>query len=118
MTPRPSKTLYLCGPMTGMPDFNRGVFKTAAENLTAAGYTVLNPAINDRPEDHPWHAFMRDSITQMLQADALATLYGWQYSRGANLEVKVGRALGMATRSVEQWLTDANLTTLRESGRP
>jgi len=40
-------TIYIAGPMSGLPEFNYPAFFAAAEQLTAAGYDVLNPA---RPE--------------------------------------------------------------------
>ena len=36
--------VYLSGPMTGLPDFNRPAFHAAAAALRAQGYVVINPA--------------------------------------------------------------------------
>lgn len=105
--------LYLCGPMTGMKEFNRPLFAETADRLRASGYTVLNPGDNKRPEHEPWQMFMRDSITQMLTAAGLATLPGWQYSRGGKIEVELARNLGIPVRTAEQWLTDANVAKMK-----
>jgi nucleoside 2-deoxyribosyltransferase len=109
-------TLYLCGPMTGQPEFNRPAFKLAAKALEAAGYTVLSPADNTRPEHQPWANFMRDSIGQLVQADGLAMLFGWQYSRGAKIEVQLARDLGIPCRSNEQWLLDSSVAKVKSLG--
>ena len=37
--------------------------------------------------------------------DSVATLHGWEKSRGATLEVHVAQALGMQVESVEWWAT-------------
>lgn len=45
-----SKTLYIAGPMSGIPGFNFPAFIAAAAALRAAGYTIISPAETD-PED-------------------------------------------------------------------
>lgn len=106
-------TLYLCGPMTGMPNFNRPLFAETADTLRAAGYTVLNPGENKRPEHEPWQAFMRDAIALLIQADAIATLPGWQYSEGAKIETDLARRLAIPVREAETWYQEANVATIR-----
>jgi len=41
------KTIYLSGPMSGLPGFNFPAFHAAAAKLRADGFTVLNPAETD-----------------------------------------------------------------------
>jgi hypothetical protein len=106
-------TLYIAGPMTGHPQFNYPAFHEAAERLTASGYKVLNPAGNKRDREEPWAWFMRDAITMMLQADAIATLIGWQYSRGARIEVELAKSLTIPARTIEQWISDANVAKMK-----
>lgn len=98
-------TLYLSGPMTGLPDNNYPAFHQAAAALRAAGYTVLNPAENTPPNDNPdWSDWMRVAIRQMLDADALAILPGWSKSSGALAEACIARVLHMSRDSVVGWL--------------
>lgn len=85
--------LYLAGPMSGLPDFNYPAFMAESDRLHRLGYHVENPATN--PEQPDWKGYMRQALTQMLTCDGVALLPDWQKSRGANLEVRVARALAM-----------------------
>lgn len=95
-------TLYIAGPMTGLPGLNYPAFNRVAEQLRAAGYTVLNPAEN--PDQDGWEAYMRLSIMQVAEADGLAVLDGWENSRGAKLEVHVAKTLGLECKPAESWI--------------
>jgi hypothetical protein len=86
--------LYLCGKMTGVPEYNFPAFHKAAANLRSAGHEVLNPAeIDGGDTTKPWEYYMRKDLLMLLLVEAIAVLPGWETSRGANLEVTVGRAL-------------------------
>lgn len=37
--------IYIAGPMTGYPDYNRAAFNAKASELMAEGHIVLNPAV-------------------------------------------------------------------------
>ncbi|WP_149528154.1 DUF4406 domain-containing protein, partial [Escherichia coli] len=37
--------IYIAGPMTGYPDYNRAAFNAKASALMAEGHIVLNPAV-------------------------------------------------------------------------
>ena len=99
-------TIYISGPMTGLPDFNYPAFHAAARALREAGYTVVNPAENGLPADAPWSDHMREDIRQMMDCDGVAVLPGWQVSKGAKLETMVATAIGMRVRSLALWLDD------------
>ena len=91
-----STTVYLSGPMTGIPAFNRPLFHEVAARLRGLGFKVLNPAeffLGD--VSLPWSMYMRASVEALLRADLVATLPGWENSRGAKLEVAVAEALGI-----------------------
>lgn len=88
--PKPT-TLFLCGPMTGLPDYNYPAFNHVAAKLRAAGFTVLNPAEN--PESATYSGYLRMSIAQLVQADAVALLPGSGQSRGAGIEIRIARDL-------------------------
>lgn len=102
-------SLYVAGPMTGYPDQNYPAFHDAGARLTVAGYTVLNPVDNEAENPHPgtvqpWPWYMRRALRQVLAADAVAVLPGWDASRGANLEVSVAQQLGMPCAPIDHWL--------------
>jgi hypothetical protein len=88
------KRLYLCGPMSDLPDLNIPAFNSEAGRLRALGYDVVNPAELNAP-DTPWAQCMRTDIRMLLLCDAIALLPGWEKSRGANLEWLIATELGM-----------------------
>jgi hypothetical protein len=91
--------------MTGLPEFNYPAFHAAADQLRARGYKILNPAENKPAQDSPtWADWMRLALAQVLAADGLAMLPGWENSRGAQVESFVARALGLEVRPLSDWL--------------
>ncbi len=93
--------IYLAGPMTGLPEFNYSAFNTEAARLRAAGYSVENPAEVEAPAPSKWTDYMRRSITKMMRCNCVAKLPGWKRSRGARIEVWLGRLLGFKVVQVE-----------------
>ncbi len=96
--------LYLCGPMTGLPDLNHPDFFAAAQALRDAGYTVFNPAENGLPKTAAWEEHMREDIRQLMDCRDVAWLPGWTSSEGACLEVHNAAALKMKLASVGDWI--------------
>lgn len=93
-----SKSIYISGPMTGLPDFGYPEFRRVAEGLRALGYVVLNPAENEKPdvsEQELWSAYMRMAIAQLVKCDEIHMLRGWSKSRGAKIEHQLAIDLGM-----------------------
>ena len=99
-------TIYLSGPMTGLPKLNYPLFNRVAAELRKRGFTVINPAenvITDTP--NPSHAdYMRLSLDQVEQADTVATLPNWEDSPGALEEVAKARRLRREIVSVAMLL--------------
>lgn len=84
--------IALAGGITGLPDHNKPAFHAAARNLMAAGWDVLNPADTAGGRvDLPKAVYMLQSIRNVLDAGALYTLAGWEFSEGARLEYAVAR---------------------------
>lgn len=95
--------LYLAGPMRGIPLFNFPAFEAAALSLRLRGHTVWSPAEHDIEQDgfdpakdeaQPLSYYMERDLPEVCKCDALAMLPGWEKSKGATLEVMVGRKLG------------------------
>lgn len=104
-------TIYIAGPMTGYPNFNREAFHTAAYRLRAAGYHVISPAETPLPTKDPsWADWTRASLKRLLDADGIALLPGWRDSRGASIEYHVATQLGMADNTVKGWMNAAIYT--------
>lgn len=79
-------------------------FHTAESALTQYSVEVLNPARHGSGEDKTWLDYMRLALVDISQADAIATLPGWDKSRGARIEVGLARDLGVAVGSLSDWL--------------
>lgn len=89
------KTIYVAGPMTGLPEFNYPAFNEAAATLRAQGHTVLNPAENPVPACGTWQGYMRLALAQLVQCECIVLLPGWAESKGALIERKLAQTLGM-----------------------
>lgn len=111
------KSVYIAGPMRGIPEFNFPAFFKAEEDLKRLGYKVFNPARRDN--DHhgtdiskgnptgdealaaEQHGFnLREALGADLAficstADGIALLPGWERSRGATAEHATAVALGL-----------------------
>lgn len=98
--------LYVIGPVTGMPDFNRAAFAEARAKLVAAGHSVRTP-YDFIPVDATCERAMRLSLHNLLDnADGIALLDGWYESRGATVEVNVAAACGITCKLVDLWIDD------------
>lgn len=106
--------VYISGPMTGYPEMNFPAFEEATKRLREAGHTVLSPhevmlpeyptgykPITKEEKTAMWVAFMRADIKELLDADIIATLTGWEESKGARIEVDLGKSLGMEIIEVD-----------------
>lgn len=102
--------LYVAGPMTGLPGFNYAEFNAVTARLRNRRWRVLNPAEIDEMyqvasmhSKPPWEWYMRKALAMVLRADGVATLNGWEQSRGAKLEVKIAHELGVPVRPWDIW---------------
>lgn len=114
-------SVYLSGPMRGLPEFNFPLFHTIAAQARRDGLLVFSPAEHDevvcrfvtgrRPSSFPgflegdWDLYgkatgsrledvLRWDTEAVVAADAIVMLPGWERSEGARLERLVGEALG------------------------
>lgn len=121
MTEKSNDTVYLAGPMTGIPKFNFPTFDRVAKKYRNHGFDVFNPADHDRKllgKDSKWVPEAKDSegpwmrwaipgapsLREMLGADLawiakeanyIVMLPGWENSKGANAEWALAKALGL-----------------------
>lgn len=107
------KTIYISGPMTGLPGNNAAAFFAAAYSLSAAGHRPVNPVevAAHLPPDASWHAFMRADIKALCDCDALALLPGWERSAGAQLELHIAHRLGLEIGVVDRFCRARNEIT-------
>lgn len=101
-----NKSVYIAGPMSGIPEWNYPAFHAAAKKLRDEGYTVYSPAENDIEEGMVDEAAQKDGNTalaiengvfdyrkaykwdldKVLEGDAIYMLPGWEMSPGARGE--------------------------------
>jgi len=112
--------IYVAGPMRGMPGGNFAAFDEAARVLRAMGHEVFSPAEADRAlgvSEEMYEAdfaaqdlagVMREDLRQVLDADGVVLLDGWDQSSGARLERIVAASTGRrCLRIVDGLLVDA-----------
>lgn len=68
------------------------------------GYEAINPMRRGVDENKSWLDYMRDSLRDIAEADAVALLPGWERSRGARVEYDLAAALGLDVHLLEAWL--------------
>jgi hypothetical protein len=95
-------SVYLSGPITGMPNGNYDAFLSAELRIRRPSATehtyifVRNPQKIPHKKQNPTYAdYMRDGIVAMLECDAVVMLPGWVNSRGACIERAVAHACGL-----------------------
>lgn len=107
--------LYLAGPMSGMPDLNRGAAAHGKAQLERYGYTVISPwdfvqnVDNDGSGGGPevLAYYLRHDLHQLADTDGVALLDGYRTSKGANIEIFVATLLNLPVRHVDSWVTHA-----------
>lgn len=96
--------LYLCGPMTGIPDMNRPAFLVSERDLTVAGFIVLNPA--RLPVGMDPDQYMPICLAMLQQADGVAMLPECHRSDGARLEIAYADYQKIPCMKVSSWILD------------
>lgn len=112
--------LYLIGPVTGCADDNRLEFERVRALLTHASNGTTDVVIPHDfiPSTSTWQQAMSQSISRLVSTvdtpdnapektrfyfDGVATLDGWQNSRGATLETLIASELGIPCYPYQQW---------------
>ncbi|GIU22191.1 DUF4406 domain-containing protein [Shewanella sp. MBTL60-007] len=85
------RKVYIAGPMSGLPDCNRGAFHLAADVHRALGHIVLNPAT--LPAGLAEHEYMQICTAMLMCCDEIYLLDGWQQSDGAKAELAMAQKL-------------------------
>lgn len=85
--------IYIAGPMTGYPDYNRAAFNAKASELMSEGHIVLNPAV--LPGGLCQSEYMDICLAMVRSADAIYLLNRWEDSVGARAEHALAEKLGL-----------------------
>lgn len=109
--------VYIAGPMSGRINYNYPAFFDAEIKIANLGHEAINPArldssntiqnvskaleesiasIQDNDKNgHTWEYYIRRDLPQLMKADAICVLPGWQDSRGASIEVDIANSVNM-----------------------
>lgn len=95
--------VYVAGPMTGRPDFNRAAFEAARVFLEAPGDEVIDPVSQDiltygsweEAIKRPWREHLARDLAIVPTCDEIVLLPGWNVSSGARLELRVALTFGL-----------------------
>ncbi|WP_417669474.1 DUF4406 domain-containing protein [Pseudoalteromonas tetraodonis] len=87
------KKIYIAGPMTGLPNFNREAFNTMAEVILRNGNIPLNPAT--LPAGLEQNEYMDICFAMVRAAEQVVFLSGWGESEGAQAEYAYSKKLGL-----------------------
>jgi len=96
------KKIYICGKVTGDPNY-QDKFLEEENRLISLGYTPFNPAACI-PNKTKWSEAMRMAIRMMLLCDGVSLLPNWKKSKGAKIEARLARELGIDVRDNVKWL--------------
>jgi hypothetical protein len=81
------EVIYISGPMTGYPNFNRNAFDEVEKYLISKGKEVVSPVLSDQISGKlTWKSCMRKSLQKLLHCNSIVMLPGWRESRGAKME--------------------------------
>ena len=97
-------TVYLSGPMAGIPGLNRQAFGDCMRLVEEAGHRAFSPAHHMETEKDGKSykdLLMADLAWIRGNADALLMLEGWRGSKGAKAELALALALGLPVVSRE-----------------
>jgi hypothetical protein len=106
-----AKSIYVAGPMSGLPNFNFPAFFTAAERLEKDGWTVYNPAAKEEERTYSNKAYAAGDqvmaanegfnfrecyfwdVEKVINSNAIYMLPNWEQSAGARGEHAVAVAM-------------------------
>ena len=89
-------TIYISGPISGLPDGNRPAFAEMAATWRSKGWEVVNPHERFNAEvEESWEGYMRKDLAALLTCTHIVLLPGWEQSRGARLEQLIADAVGI-----------------------
>lgn len=105
VVPPTGVTYYLSGPISGDIAGNTKRFGEAADELRSRGYKIVSPVevcdghlakADLKPNANmSWDWYMRRDIEALCDdsVEGIIMLPGWEFSRGARIELQIARAL-------------------------
>lgn len=96
--------VFISGPMTGYPEWNKPAFMEAEKNLRAAGFSVFNPAWLLDCTGFEEEDFMAIDLAALSRCNYIYQLDGWDKSKGASAEWMAANWAGIKSINHE-WLS-------------
>ena len=86
--------VYISGKIseTNIED-TRDDFEIIEQRLRREGHEVVNPFKIKHSKKSTWEDYMRADIIEMMKCDSIYLVKGWQYSKGAKIEVQLANDL-------------------------
>jgi len=105
-------TVYISGPITGLPNNNKQAFQTAAARLwdikrstRFCNMKIISPPTHiakrlerqfaAKGKEPQWSDYMRACIKKLTEADCVFFLADWVKSEGATMERYIAKRLGI-----------------------
>ncbi len=108
-------TVYIAGPMTGLPGWNYSAFNAAAKTLRDIGIKVENPAEHYGGDtSRPRADYLRAALISVAKADMIALLPGWEKSEGVRRELGVAAACNIPAYRVEDLIDYFTAVALKD----
>lgn len=90
------RRVYIAGRVTGVsPVIATLIFRIAEGRLYGEGYKWVSNPLNIVPYGTEWPEAMRMCIKAMMECDTIYMLSNWKKSRGARVEHRIAKSIGM-----------------------
>lgn len=88
--------IYIAGKITGLKvEEYTANFNSAKKELNKLGYDVISPIDLITDPNTDWSEAMKICITELLKCDGICMLSNWESSKGAKIEFRLARQLGL-----------------------
>ena len=103
-------SLYVAGPMRGLPNHGYPIFNAVTKHLRDQGYTVRNPAENfGGDETRELAEYMALDLQMVMDTDGIVLLPGWRDSEFGRIEASMAKALSRQFYQAVLMSADDNL---------
>lgn len=89
-----NRKVYISGPISGMPDYNKEAFDKAEKAIRSEGLIPVSP-FSLLPISHAllWEDYMKADIKALMDCAYIYPLSGWELSTGAQMEMELAKQL-------------------------
>lgn len=98
--------IYISGPMTGYPDFNRPMFKEAEKWCRKNNYSPFNPGwlLFGEEDTFTYDEIMEIDLCALSKCEVILMLPGYEKSNGACIELSLAKELGLSIIYYEDYV--------------